>query len=217
MPGLLNGKQSEALQAGITPPAGTAADAGVQTGTAADAGAEGEVTADEQGQYTEFVTNGMRLLHDEGGLKKTLEAIAGDGDPIEGLANVVAGIVMRVEDSATQSGAEISGDVLMQGGTELLEQAAELAEEADIHDFSEEELGQAHQQAMHLYMATRQQQGKLPPEKFAQDLQELQAAEQDGSLETMIPGIAEFAEQQVAKASQAKPAAAAKPSRGLLR
>lgn len=220
MVGLLNGKQSEDLRGGITPPAGTAVDEGIATGTAVDEGVEGGVTADEQGQYTEFVSNGMHLLHDKDGLKKTLKAIAGDGNPVEGLANVVANIVIRVEDSAVKAGAEISGNVLMRGGTELLEQAAELAKEANVHDFSEEELGQAHLQSVELYRSTRQQQGKLPPEKFAQDLQELQAAEKDGSLETMIPGITEYAEQQVAQASQAKPAAApaaAEPSRGLLR
>jgi len=182
MPGLLNNQS-----------AGKASTAQQDTGSAAPSGEEPNVTAEEQAQYDEFVSNGMNLLHDEKNLDGMLQALSGDGNPVEGLANVVASIVMRVEDSAEKNGVQISGDVLMQGGTNLLEQAAELVEEAGIHEFSEDELGTAVNMAMDIYRSARQQQGKLPTEQLGAEMQELQAAEQDGSLEQLIPGITEHA------------------------
>lgn len=204
MAGLLN----------ATPSASAPAAAPTQPAAAkpAEAGDESNVSPEEQTQYDEFVTNGMSLLHNEKGLSALLQSIQGDGNPVEGLANTVASVVIRVEDSAQQQGAEISGDVLMHGGTELLEQAAELAQEAGIHDFSDDDLESALYLAMDIYRTTRQQQGKLPTEQLGQDMQELQAAEQDGSLEKAIPGLTKYAQER-----SVQPPPNAQPQRGLLR
>lgn len=229
MPGLLNVERNDGAPRGAAqplaaqPPASQPGNA--QTGNA-DAGDEGSVSSEEQAQYDEFVTNGMSLLHDEKGLSGLLQSIQGDGNPVEGLANTVASIVIRVEDSAQKQGIEISGDVLMHGGTELLEQAADLAEQGGVHEFSDDELESALYLAMDIYRTTREQQGKLPTEQLGLDLQELQAAEQDGSLEKQFPGITEYGQKSPAPAAQppgngqpqprnAQPGNA-RPQRGLL-
>lgn len=184
-------------------------------------GDESNVSPEEQTQYDEFVTNGMSLLHDEKGLSSLIQSIEGDGNPVEGLANTVASIVIRIEDSAQKQGIEISGDVLMHGGTELLEQAADLAEQSGVHEFSDDELESALYLAMDIYRTTRQQQGKLPTDQLGQDMQELQTAEQDGSLEKQFPGITKYAEKSPAQppSSEQPPNAQpgnARPRRGLL-
>lgn len=238
MPGLLNATRSVATPGAA--PQGPATEvpaqpSNVRPGDAGDD--ESNVSPEEQTQYTEFVTNGMRLMNDEKGLDGLLQSIQGDGNPVEGLANTVASIVIRVEDSAQKNGMEISGDVLMQGGTELLEQAADLAEQAGIHEFSETELESALYMAMDIYRETRQQQGKLPTEALGQELEGLRTADREGSIEDMIPGITEYAEkaqqeavakgQPSAQPGNAKPTAgqpvrpagqpAPQPRRGLLR
>ncbi len=229
MPGLLNVQRNDAVQPGAVQPRGAQPGA-AQPGAAAQPGDlkpadaeadnEGNVSPEEQTQYNEFVTNGMSLLHDEKGLSGLLKAMKGDGNPVEGLANTVASIVIRVEDSAQKQGVEISGDVLMHGGTELLEQAAELAEKAGAHEFSDKDLESALYLAMDIYRTTRQQQGKLPTEQFGQDMQELQAAEQGGALEEMFPGIGKYAEQHPTEApDEGQPQPGQQPaqrSRGLL-
>ncbi len=174
-----------------------------------DQGEEPNVTEAEQREYETFVTNGMRILDDQKALPKLLESIAGDGNPVEGLANSLAMLVMRLEDSAAQGGQKISGDVMLHGGTELLEQMVELAEEAGVHEFEEKEIESALYLAMDLYRTTRQQQGALPEDQLAADTQELTRADQAGELENMIPGITEFAK-NAPKPDQGQP-----PRRGV--
>jgi len=173
-----------------------------QAAAPAAAGAEPapNVSKEEQAQYDEFVTNAMSMMNSEKGSKALLKSIEGE-NPVEGLANAVASIVMRLEDSAEKAGAKISGDVMMAGGAEILEQAADLSEQAGGHAFTEEELEQAVYMAMDLYREARTQQGKLDQGSFGQDLNDLKAAEADGTLEEQIPGITEHSQ----KAGQTQP------------
>jgi hypothetical protein len=153
---------------------------------------ETNVSPEEQAQYTEFVTNAMAIMNDKKGARKMLKVIESGDDPVKGLANAVAAIVMRVEKSAKQSGQEISADVLMHGGAEILEQAADLAEQSGGHAFTEEELEKATYIAMDLYREARGD--KINQEEQGASMQELQAAEADGSLEQQLPGLAEHAQ-----------------------
>ena len=150
------------------------------------------VSPEEQAQYDSFVTNAMSLMNDEKGVQNLLKSIEGDGDPIKGLANAVASIVMRVEDSAVKAGEEISGDVLMHGGAEILEQAADLSEQVGGHAFTPEEMESATYMAMDLYRESRGD--KIDQGEQGESMQELQAAEADGSLEKQIPGITEHSQ-----------------------
>jgi len=183
-PGLLNAQQ---------PPAGP------QQQALAPAQEEGSnVTPEEQQEYNSFVSNGMKVLYDPKALPQIIESIRNDdgesdGNPVEGLANALVMLVMRVEDSALEQGQKISGDVLLHGGTELLEQMADLAQQAGVHDFDESEIETALYLALDTYRVTRQQQGKLPEDELKADMQQLVQADQAGNLEEIIPGIGEYA------------------------
>lgn len=157
---------------------------------------ENNVSEQEQQQYDEFVTNGMTMAYDEKMMPQIITTMEGDGNPVEGLGNVVAMIVMRLEDSAKQSGIEISGDVMYHGAVELIEQLAELGEEAGVATFKEEDLESALYIALDIYRSTRQDQGVLPVDEISQDMNDLVAAEQAGTLDQMLPGVSEFAARQ---------------------
>lgn len=161
-----------------------------------DRGAEqsANVTAEEQSSYDRFVTNGMQMLYNPQALPQLLESVRGDGNPIQGLANALVTLVTRLEDSAEQAGDQVSGDVMLHGGTELLEQMVELAEEAGVHKFTDEEIESALYLAMDTYRTTRQQQGRLPEEQLAADMQQLVQADVAGELEQLLPGIGKYAE-----------------------
>jgi hypothetical protein len=161
--------------------------------------------------YDTFVTNGMTMLYDEKTMPQVLETIKGDDNPVEGLANAVAMIVLRLDDSAEQAGQQISGDVKFHGATELLEQMAELAEEAGIHEFGEEDMEAALYQAMDIYRTTRKEQGKLPEEEIGQDMQELMALNEAGRMNEVFPGLDEFAAKRAQKPEQEE------ESQGLMR
>lgn len=161
---------------------------------ASDEGEESSnVTPEEQAQYDQFVANGMQLLYSPQALPRVLQAMQGDGDPVEGLANALVTLVTRLEDSAGKGNAEISGDVKFHGATELLGQMADLAKEAGIHDYSEDEQERALYLALDLYRNARQQQGQLPQEAINQDWQELVQADQQGTIEEVLPGVRELA------------------------
>jgi len=144
----------------------------------------------------------MSMMNSEKGSKALLKAISGDENPAEGRANAVASSVRRSEDSDEKAGAKISDDVMLAGGAEILEQAADLSEQTGGHAFTEEELEQATYMAMDIYREARQQQGKLDQGAVGQDLNELKAAEADGTLEEQIPGITEHSQ----KAGRTQPA-----------
>ena len=156
-------------------------------------GDEPNVSPEEQQQYYVFVTNGMKILDDQKALPKILEAIKGDGSPVEGLGNALAMLVMRLEDSAAQQGQKIDGELMLEGGTELLEQMVELAEAAGVHEFTKKEMESALYLAMDIYRASRQESGQLDEEALDADWQELMRADEAGELEQLIPGIGEYA------------------------
>lgn len=154
---------------------------------------EPNVSPEEQKEYDQFVTNGMNLIDDEKATPQILESIEGDGNPIEGLGLTLAAVVMRVEDSAEKGGKKLSPDVMLHGATELLEQMVELAEEAGVHEFSEEEMESALYFGMDFYRSTRQEQGKLHEDELQQDFQGIVDAEQQGQLDEILPGLREYA------------------------
>lgn len=158
-----------------------------------DDGGEANVTPEEQQQYDQFVANGMQLLYNKKAMPQLLQMIAGDGDPVEGLANALVMVVTRLEDSAGEQGTQLSPDVMMHGGTELLEQMADLAEKGGVHEFDEKEMESALYMAMDMYRSTRQQQGKLPEDQLKADMQQLVQADQAGELDQIIPGIDQYA------------------------
>lgn len=181
-------------------------------------GESGNVSPEEQAQYDTWVQNGMNVMYDEKAMPQLLETIRGDGSPVEGLATALSTLVMRLEDSAEKSGQQISGDVKLHGAQELLEQMVELAEEAGIHEFTPEEMESAFYLALDTYRSTRQEQGKLPVEELSQDMNELAAAEQQGTLGQMLPGIEEYAQKAPQPGQQGGNAAPAgpPPRRGLM-
>lgn len=182
-----------------TPPA-PQSPGGAGPGAAPEAGAEamapeGEaVSPEEQAAYDRFVTNGMTLIYSDNALPKVLDTLAGDGNPIEGLANATAMVALRLDESARQSEIEVPGPVKFHGSVELLEQMAELGEAAGIHEYSPEDLESATFMALDLYRESQSEQGQLPKEELEQDMQQVLEAEEQGKIEQVLPGLSEYAE-----------------------
>lgn len=177
-----------------TPNMGTADTAGAPVMMGAEE--EGIVSPEEQKQYDEFVGNGMTMAYDEQMMPQIIQSLQGDGNPAEGLGNTVAMIVMRLEDSAKESGVEISGDVMYHGAVELVEQLAELGEEAGVLENTDELRESALYTALDVYRTTRQDQGTLPVDAISEDMNELVAADKAGTVDQMLPGISQYAQRQ---------------------
>jgi hypothetical protein len=158
-------------------------------------------TPEEQAQYTAFVENVLELVYgDKGGkrLQATLKALKASDDPVQDLAATTATLVKRVEDSAQGAEMELADGVVYHAGVAVLEDLAELAGKAGIHDFSEEEMEQAGYRAIDAYRMMKGDQ--VDEDKAGADLAEMM--NQDPKLAEMVTQLS----QQTGKpVPQAKP------------
>ena len=147
------------------------------------------VSADEQAEYNLIVNNAYNLLYDN--MPALLKGISGGGDPVTGLAQTVANTLSRLVNSAVRSGKKLSNDIVFHAGIELIEDLADLAKDSDIHDFTPDELESATYLSVEMYRSLQQESGNIDPNEAAGDLEELQRAEADGTLDQAFPGIRE--------------------------
>jgi hypothetical protein len=164
---------------------------------------EPNVSPEEQKQYDLFVHNGMELIYTKDGkiLPEVLQRLS-RGKPIQALAQTAVWLVMMVENSAKQNGLQITDDVIMHGGEELLEQLAEIAEKAHIHSFTQGELQGAWYNALDMYReANTGNGGRFNPQEAASEFQQLNAADQEGKADEVLPGFSS-AEQATMQAAQ---------------
>jgi len=120
------------------------------------------VSPEEQAEKDQFVGNAFTVIYDKKTLPLVLQRLRGVGmnrrhgsDPIEGLAQTTVLIVGQLQDSAQRAGKTITSDILLHGGKEILEELADMAGNAGIHDYAEAEIEGAFYRAMDLYRAER--------------------------------------------------------------
>lgn len=148
--------------------------------------AKANVTPEKQAAYDQFVNNGYKMIYSDSGFPAVLGRLK-DGDPVEALANTAMTVVFGLEQSASQKGAKIDGDVMLHGGAELLGDLANLSKEAGGHAFSQEEVESAFFQALDLYKLMKDGSGGLDPAPFKQDLARLQQMDATGQLAQLMP------------------------------
>lgn len=158
-----------------------------------DGDGEANVTPEEQAQYDKFVRNGLEIIYPKGeGAQvspKVIEQLSAGAEPIENLANTAVQITIAVEDSAEAGGVQLDDAVVMHGGIAILEELAEVAEAAKIHDYSEDELQGATYRALDLYREIGQQTGKVDPEALKAQFGEIVEADKRGDVQSVLPQI----------------------------
>lgn len=147
------------------------------------------VTPEEQAQYDRFVDNAYKLIYEVKKFPTIMESVSGAGDPVTGLASTVASIVTRLYISADQAGKPISPDVMLHGGTEILEDLADTAEKAQVHAFTSEEIEAATLRAMDMAREILIKSGKVDPEELKQQFGQIVEADKQGKLGEVVPGI----------------------------
>lgn len=168
---------------------------------------ESNVTPEEQAEYEQFVTNGYQLMYvqgQDGGeirpeVLQSLQTAPAEGEapPQEGgpnpailpLAQTAVSIVTQLDDSARQAGKPVSDDVLYHGATAIVEELAEIAEAAQIHDYTEEEMQGALMQAIDLYRPKLIEDGRTSEETLKAQFDEINQAESAGKLGDVLPGL----------------------------
>ena len=149
------------------------------------------VTPEEQQTYDQFVDNAFSAIYDDKSLPRIIESLAGDGNPVDGLANTAVSIVVRVLDSAEQAGQAIPPDVVFGAGVEIIENLADLAGKAGVHEFTEQEIEGATFQAMDLYREMKGRDGGAARPQIVQDFNNIVELDQAGRLDEVAPGLGE--------------------------
>ncbi|WP_375188396.1 hypothetical protein [Sphingobium yanoikuyae] len=159
------------------------------------------VSPEEQAQYSQFEQNYMRLIYTDGGevnpeVLKALQSgsgaqvdTQGEGTPphIMALASTAVTIVTKLDDSAREANKPLSDDVLTQGGVAVIEELAEVAEAAGIHDYSEDELSGATAVAFDMYRDKAISDGRTDENTLKSQFDQVLSGE-DRSLEAMAGG-----------------------------
>ncbi|PGH55880.1 hypothetical protein CRT60_21755 [Azospirillum palustre] len=184
-------------------------------GPGMEQGEQPNVSPEEQAEYDRFIDQAFRLVYDEKSFPAILKRLTATPDPVEGLAAVVVMVVSRLKDSAQQQGVEVSPGVLFHGGSELLEDIADTAAKAGIHQYTDQEMEKALYRALDLYRAMDQRAGG-DRQAFQQDWDALVQADRQGRLGDLVPQLA-GASGQGGAPQQGQQQEHAPPSRGLLR
>ncbi len=155
---------------------------GAMANTQEQPGDAPNVSPEEQAQYTAFVETALNLISDDRFEDGLLKSLGGSKDPVLSLASTALTVVQRVEASASQKGQQVSGDVLLHAGEEIVGALAEMAGAANIHDYTQEEMDGAFYRAADMYREEKQARGEIDQDAAAADLQDLAAADKAGQL-----------------------------------
>jgi hypothetical protein len=174
-------------QPGMQPPMQAEESAAPEMGMEAEE-EQSNVAPEEQQAYDKFVGNAYRLMYDDKVMPQVVEALKGDGQPVEGLANAATMVATRLFDAAEQEGEQIPDDVKYHGAVEIIEDLANLQKEAGIADLDEKQIEEAVYRALDIYKSTQEQRGTLDKEGYQQDFQEIQQMAQSGELDSFVNG-----------------------------
>jgi len=136
---------------------------------------------EEQAQYEKMINNAMKTIHGKQS-DQLLERLA-QGEPEEAIADVAVGLVIKLYESAEQSGSPLSEAVLMTGGEEIINEIINLGIVAGIYDFDEAEGEEIQQEAWFIALDKFgrfiNQTGKIDSQGLEQGAQEVMAGKYD--------------------------------------
>jgi hypothetical protein len=112
-------------------------------------------------------------------------------------------LVMMLEQNAKQKGVELSDDVVMHGGRELMEQLADIDSKMGIHDFKQAELQGAWYNALDMYREANSGPGdRINPDEAKAAFEALNEADKEGRADEVVPGFYQQTEKGIAMAKQ---------------
>lgn len=147
-----------------------------------------KASPEDQALYNKFVGLAKKAIFDpQAGLPATLNLLKSTSDPIEAVAEAAVGIAGRVVGEARKGGVDLPGDVLLNGGAEIVSDIAELAEAAGIAQLSDQDTEQAFYLAADKWAQKARQIGIYDDQRGQQDLAALNQQADAGGFNDLIP------------------------------
>lgn len=167
---------------------------------------EANVTPEEQAAYEAFVKAGFDLVYTDGkvneGILEMLDkdpadliAVLGEevGEEFSPVIALAATTVVVVLEVVRRSGeAKPDGDIILHGGRQLLEDLANLANEAGVQKYTSENVSQAMLHAVNLYRLTAANEDMVDEQALTEEFAEILNAQEEGRLEQVLPGIERY-------------------------
>jgi hypothetical protein len=147
------------------------------------------VTPEEQAAYESFVNAALDLMGNKKVLPGIIKSLKATDDPIANLANTAVTVVKRVQDGIQKAGHTVGVDILYQGGAEIIGAIAQLAERANVHEYTDKEIEGAWYRALDMYRELGKQDGSVNEQVLAEEFKQMMAADQQGKLGEMLPGM----------------------------
>jgi hypothetical protein len=147
------------------------------------------VSEGEQSQYDDLVKQAYNVAYDD--VPKFLEAIGGQGDAPTGLGTFTGQLFSFLVDSGSRQGIEFDNAIVLAAGEEFMGDAANFSENAGMHEFTDKEMETAVYIAADVYRGLQQDGGNIDPNAAAANMETLAAAEANGTLEEVLPGVTE--------------------------
>lgn len=161
------------------------------------------VTPEEQAQYDALVLTCTEMIFEDGkvapGVLKLLDDDPADlkaviGDAPEGFTPVIAlaataALVMLEVVEGYEEDDRPADEVIFKAGEELISDLAQVATKYGTHDFTEDEVSQAFIKGADLYQTAARERGLLDPAAAQEDFEEIKAADREGRLGELLPGL----------------------------
>lgn len=113
------------------------------------------------------------------------QALAAEGQPMQPENEPGEGMPGQPEDEGDYS----PEAVLMEGGKLAVEELVEVAEAANIHDFSQEEIDGAFYRALDLFRVAQEKVNPRVVQSLQRGFEQLRMADQQGQLSKVLPGL----------------------------
>lgn len=113
------------------------------------------------------------------------QALAAEGQPMQPENEPGEGMPGQPEDEGDYS----PEAVLMEGGKLAVEELVEVAEAANIHDFSQEEIDGAFYRALDLFRVAQEKVNPRVVQSLQRGFEQLRMADQQGQLGKVLPGL----------------------------
>lgn len=114
--------------------------------------------------------------------------------PVIVLAAAAAIITLEVVKSYPE-GEQPEGAVIMHGGAQFLEDLAQIAEDAGIHTYTEEEMADAFRRGADIFRDAAEAEGLVDTEEAKQEWGQIVQADQEGRVDEVVPGIGQLGAQ----------------------
>lgn len=170
-----------------------------------EAGGE-PASPEEQQAFNEFVNEGLKLIYEGGKVRpqileyldddpSDLIKVLGEEEALKQFSPVVAlaatAVVVVLQLVRRAGDQKPADEIIFHGGKLLLEDLSDLADEADIHDFTPEEVHKAWYIGLDLYRETASAEGLLDKTQLADEFEQIKAADAQGMFGGGQPAQAE--------------------------